>query len=296
MQRPITTIVFSSAVVLCACSSKEAAKPDSAAIAQAGAGGANANASFDPTTRVASVIAKDFAFVAPDSITAGWTTFRMKNNGTLLHHVAIARIDSGKTMADVEAALKNPGPPPAWLVGVGGPNASDPGAESNATLNLQPGQYVMLCFVDIPEHVPHFAKGMVHPFIVTAANGSTGTEPTADATITVADYSFAVDGKLSAGKHTIRVLDKGPQEHEVVIMRLAPGKTMKDFGAWAVKMEGPPPGSALGGVVGVSTAAGPNYFDVELTPGDYALLCFIPDAKDGKPHIEHGMVKEFKVE
>ena len=296
MQRSIATLVFSSAVALCACSSKEAAKPDSAAATQAGAGTANANASFDPTTRVATVIAKEFAFVGPDSITAGWTTFRMKNEGTVLHHVAIARIDSGKTMTDVEAALKNPGPPPAWLVGVGGPNAPDPGAESNATLNLQPGQYVMLCFVDIPGNVPHFAKGMVHPLVVTAASGSTGTEPTADATITLADYSFAVDGKLTAGKHTIKVLDNGPQEHEVEIVRLAPGKTMKDFGAWAVKKEGPPPASALGGVVGISKAAGANYFDVDLTPGNYALLCFIPDAKDGKAHIEHGMVKEFRVE
>ena len=105
-----------------------------------------------------------------------------------------------------------------------------------------------------------------------------------------------MDGKLTAGKHTIKVLDNGPQEHEVEIVRLAPGKTMKDFGAWAVKKEGPPPASALGGVVGISKAAGANYFDVDLTPGNYALLCFIPDAKDGKAHIEHGMVKEFRVE
>ena len=296
MQRPIATIVFSSAVVLCACTSKEAARPDSARVAQAGAAGASTAASFDPATHVASVIAKDFAFVAPDSITAGWTTFRMKNEGTLPHHVGIARVDSGKTIADIEAALKNANSSPPWFLVVGGPNASEPGAESNATLNLEPGQYVMLCFVDIPAHVPHFTKGMIHPFVVTAANGSTGTEPTADATIALADYSFTVDGKLTAGKHTIRVVNKGPQEHEVVLVRLAPGKTMKDLAAWAVTMEGEGPGSAIGGVVGFSKRAGPNYFDVDLTSGNYVMLCFLTDDKDGKPHIEHGMVKEFKVE
>jgi len=32
-----------------------------------------------------------------------------------------------------------------------------------------------------------------------------------------------------------------------------------------------------------------------FTAGDYALLCFVPDAKDGKPHLAHGMVKQFSV-
>ena len=32
-----------------------------------------------------------------------------------------------------------------------------------------------------------------------------------------------------------------------------------------------------------------------LTPGDYALICFVPDTKDGKAHLIHGMVKTVKV-
>jgi hypothetical protein len=38
-----------------------------------------------------------------------------------------------------------------------------------------------------------------------------------------------------------------------------------------------------------------NDIPLDLTPGNYALLCFIPDAKDGKPHIMHGMMKDFTV-
>jgi hypothetical protein len=37
-------------------------------------------------------------------------------------------------------------------------------------------------------------------------------------------------------------------------------------------------------------------FSADLTPGDYGMICFIPDAKDGKPHLAHGMMKSFKVE
>jgi hypothetical protein len=37
------------------------------------------------------------------------------------------------------------------------------------------------------------------------------------------------------------------------------------------------------------------YITVNLEPGRYALLCFAPDAKDGKPHIAHGMIREITV-
>lgn len=38
-----------------------------------------------------------------------------------------------------------------------------------------------------------------------------------------------------------------------------------------------------------------NWISVDLQPGPYALICFIPDRGDGKPHFMHGMTKEFEV-
>ena len=37
------------------------------------------------------------------------------------------------------------------------------------------------------------------------------------------------------------------------------------------------------------------FITADFQPGRYALLCFIPDAKDGKPHFVHGMAKEITV-
>ena len=37
------------------------------------------------------------------------------------------------------------------------------------------------------------------------------------------------------------------------------------------------------------------YLPVDLEPGEYGLFCFLPDAKDGKPHVAHGMVKQITV-
>jgi hypothetical protein len=296
MHRVTASLIVASAAVVSACSAKEA-KTDSATPAQAGAPTATpaSKASFDPATHVAVLHAKDFSFDSPDSVTAGWTTFHLVNDGPGLHHAALARLDSGKTVADLQAALKPNAPPPPWVTFVGGPNAPDPSGESDATFNLPAGNYAVICFVDIPEHVPHFAKGMIRPLKVVASSAPAAPEPTADATVALTDYAFTTSGKLSPGKHTIKIVNNGKQDHEIEIVRLNPGKTSKDLLAWMGKPEGPPPGNALGGVAGMvkgSTA----YVTVDMPAGDYGFICFLSDVKDQQPHFAHGMMKDFKVQ
>jgi hypothetical protein len=281
------------AVALCACSGSDAAKTDSAKVAQAGAAVPASRGSFDPAAHVLTVYAKDFSYEMPDSITAGWTTIHLVNDGTQLHHVQLVRLDSGKTSADLAAAFKNPGPPPAWAVFVGGANAPDPKSESNATMKLDAGNYVVLCLVDLGDHVPHFAKGMIHPLTITAST-TPGTEPVSDASIALSDYTFTLAHPLTAGKHIVKVTNAGPQAHEVELVRFADGKSMKDLGAWMQKMDGPPPATAIGGIPAIVPGSA-GYVSLDLAPGNYALICFVPDTKDGKAHLEHGMVKEFKV-
>jgi hypothetical protein len=271
-----------------ACASKEQAKTDSAAPAQAGA-------SADPA--VVTFHAKDFAFDGPDQIPAGMTTFKLVNDGPNFHHLVIVRLDSGKTVADFGEAMKKQGPLPAWAPIIGGPNGPDPTKESNATLDLQPGNYVLLCFVDIPDHVPHAAKGMVKPLTVTAATGASAAAPAADLNVTLNEYAFQTSAPITAGAHTIKVTNAGAQDHEVELVKLAPGKKVDDLMKWmsSPKPEGPPPGSGIGGAI-VGRGAGPVTFKADFTPGDYAFLCFIPDIKDGKPHLMKGMVQTFTIQ
>jgi uncharacterized cupredoxin-like copper-binding protein len=295
--RPTVYIASLSAAAFLSGCSKEALKADTTAVAQTGTATAPPTrvASYDPTTRTITVIAKDFTFEAPDSVPAGWTTFRMLNESGNIHHVQLVRLDSGKTLADMQAAMKGGPPGPKWMVEVGGPNAPNPNGESNATIELEPGNYVMLCFVDIPDKTPHFMKGMVRPLTVTAATGPSAA-PVADLVVAMSDYAFTVkSGALSSGKHVVQVVNDGPQGHELELLKLAPGKTAKDFIAWTAKPEGPPPADAIGGVVGLAKG-GSGFFNVELSSGTYALVCFIPDAKNGKAHYEHGMIKEFSVQ
>ncbi len=238
---------------------------------------------------VVTVHAKDFAYQAPDSVPAGYVAFTLVNDGPGIHHGTIIRLDSGKTATDLVTALAHPGPMPAWAVALGGPNAPAPGASSNGTVLLTPGNYVMLCFVDVPGGVPHFMKGMFHPFVVTPSTVATAA-PAADDSITLVDYTFQFAKPLSTGHHTFAITNGGTQPHELEMVKLAPGKTANDLLAWLNKPEGPPPGDPLGGAA-FEAPGNTTYYSADLTAGNYLLICFVPDAKDGKPHFMHGMMQ-----
>ncbi len=252
-------------------------------------------AGFDPSTGVVTVIAKDFSFDAPDSIPAGPITFRLINQGTEPHHLQLAKLPEGKTIADLQADM-TAGKPTNWLIDAGGPNAAIPGDSTIAVAPLDAGQYVLMCVIPSPDGTPHVAKGMIKSLQVTAASVPAAAEPIADITITLKDYAFELSTPFTSGKHTIKVVNAGPQSHEVVVLQFTPGKTMNDFMAWEQGgMKEPPPGKFLGGVTGIAKG-GHGYFFEELAPGDYALICFLPDIGDGKPHLTHGMTQSFTIQ
>ena len=250
---------------------------------------------------VVTVHASEFAFTAPKSIAAGQTTFRLVNDGKQLHHITIFKLEQGKTLKDLEAAMKSDGPPPAWLVSVGGPNAAVPGATIDATLDLAAGNYVLACLIPSPgDETPHMMKGMVAPLTVSASGGVTqasGTyapTPAPDVHLVVKDYGFAFSKPITAGKHTVHVMNEGPQEHEVIMLKLAPGKHVADFNSWALTgMKGPPPAMPIAGMAGMAKGR-TGIFTDDFTPGTYAITCFVP-APDKKMHSEHGMSMEFEV-
>lgn len=261
---------------------------------------ASADSAAAPTVAppVVNITATEYAFTAPDTIQGGLTTLHLVDEGKELHHVQLIKLDSGKTMADFEKAMKGmkPNSPlPSWAHEAGGVNAPRPGGgEASATLTLDPGTYAMVCLIPDANGVPHVMKGMVRPLTVVPATGPAPTEPKADVTMKLADYSFTLSTPLTAGTHTIRVENDGAQPHEVEIVRLAPGKSAADMAVWVDRQYGPPPGEPLGGVPAIPVGAHADITE-NFTPGNYALLCFVPDVKDGKPHAAHGMVKQISV-
>ncbi|MES3035438.1 MAG: hypothetical protein V4813_15670 [Gemmatimonadota bacterium] len=273
------------------------AKPDAGTVADSAApAAAAAPSSVEPT--IITVVARDYTYDAPDTITAGLVSLRLLNKGPEMHHIQLLRFKDGKTYADFAAGMKDmkpEAPMPPWVELVVGPNApADTTNGQVVTQELVPGSYALLCVIPSPDGMPHFAKGMVQPLTVIPATGPAATVPAADIKVVMSDYAWDVQPVITAGKHTVRLENAAEQAHEMLIVKLAPGKTATDFVNWTMKMQGPPPAMPMGG----STAMGKGgvaYLPIDLAPGEYALICFIPDAKDGKPHVAHGMVKSFTV-
>ena len=244
---------------------------------------------------VVTVHASEFAFTAPKNASAGTITFRMVNDGKQLHHLAIIKLLNGKTAKDFMESMKKPGPPPAWTVAVGGPNAIAPGQTTDATLTLEPGNYILVCFVPSPgDPTPHVMKGMISALTITPSSAP-GVNVPADVNIRLSDYKFGLSKPLTAGRHTIQVTNDAAQDHEVLFVKLAPGATTKGLAEWVeAGMQGQPPAMPLGGASPLAKGRS-SIVSLDLTPGTYGMVCFLPDAKDGKPHSLHGMTAQFEV-
>jgi len=71
---------------------------------------------------------------------------------------------------------------------------------------------------------------VVHP--VDGVVADRASAPEAGLVVRLMDYSFTIDPPLRSGRHTIRVENAGVEPHDLVLMKLAPGKTMEDIVTW----------------------------------------------------------------
>lgn len=262
---------------------------------------------------VVSLTATEYAFEAPDTLSAGWTNFRLANRGREVHYGHIVRLEPGRTVQElVDAyaeAIRTSGPRPKWVTRFGGPGGAAPGDSSSVTQYLEPGSYVWICPVEDNSGTPHFSKGEFKPFVVRAADGVVADRaagPEASMVIRLMDFSFALDSLLPAGQHTIRVENAGVEPHDLVMMKLAPGKTVADIVAGLnpervrradQAREPPAPLESLGTLAGGIAAIAPgmeSFFEANLSPGEYVLVC-MTTAPDGRSHIEHGMIRQISV-
>ena len=119
----------------------------------------------------ASVLIKaiDYGFEAPASVKAGENVvIELSNGGTELHEVNIVKLAEGAAIGDFLAGL-TPGatePPPG--LPVGGLQGILPGASQRGTVNLEAGNYLLICYIPNAQGAPHFTLGMATPLEVTA--------------------------------------------------------------------------------------------------------------------------------
>lgn len=230
------------------------------------------------------VAAADSGLTVPENVPSGVVAFDLSAAPDALP----ARLNEGVTMDQLNEALAQPDPFAALslvsLLG-GGSNTTD----GKLIVDLKAGQHAIVSF---PEDGPP----AVYPF--TAGDPSGAVAPTADITVDLVDFNFAIPSEIETGPKVWQINNKGQQWHEMGIMKLGEGVTVDDVLAMMASeepAEGPPPFEEV--VFWAPNSPGETgYVTWDLPPGEYTVLCFLPDlAGDMTPHLAHGMVAELTV-
>lgn len=107
---------------------------------------------------------QDFAFVGVSTLTPGQHTVTVQNTGPQPHEATLVKLNEGITVAQVVQAFtatESPSGPPPWT-GAGGIAGISAGSTATMELDLEAGEYAMICFIPDPATGrPHAALGMV---------------------------------------------------------------------------------------------------------------------------------------
>lgn len=249
-----------------------------------------------PAPPVLTIIATDFAFTVPGganaTVPAGPVTFRLVNHGKEIHMMGVVLLGDTTASAFIRA-LGN-----KHLIGteVGGVNGVAPGDTATSTVLVEPGNAVVACFITSADGTVHVLKGMVAPFRVLPNTAPEAAEPHTTFDIALHDYTITMPNGLHAGPHLFRVDNRGTVTHDLLLLRLSPGADTTDAMAWLrTPAVGSPRAHPIGGIVGEDHGLH-SYFFADLTPGNYMVLCWMPDVKTGVPHFyAHHMWTTFHV-
>jgi hypothetical protein len=264
---------------------------------------------------VVEVVAEDYGLEAPDEILSGWTTFRLKNEGEETHFLLLTRMPDGLVYDDYVEGLSQPindvwyrmrdqglgkeeafgelgAAIPAWYwtdaETFGGPGMVMPGGISQATIELQPGLYVLECFMKTADGEFHWSEGMIRPMVVLDERSEAGP-PEAGLHLTLTTAGITSEGEARPGTNTVALTFAEQPEvgfgNDVHVVRLEDGVAPESLVAWmdAFNLEGlqdPPPAAFVGGSHERKTG-NTVYFDVDLVPGRYAWFSEGTDANGG---------------
>lgn len=247
----------------------------------------------------AAFVAHDYSFEGPSELMAGWQNVLLRNDGAEVHHLQFARLNDGVSTEQFFQALAEEGEA-ALALGTltGGVGMIPPGTEAEVLVDFtQPGTYVLLCFITNAEGVPHLALGMTDVLQVVgeAASGDAAAEPAADIEVRMRDFAFTMPTSVPTGEHVWKIVNDGPQPHEMALMKLNEGVTLEQFMAsMATGGEGELPAMPIGGAQALSLGLS-SFITYDLAPGDYVAICFVPDPATCQPHVALGMVAPFSV-
>src|SRR5205085_6427489 len=110
------------------------------------------------------------------------------------------------------------------------------------------------------------------------------------------EYSYTLPDSIPAGPVTLTMRNVGKEAHHAQFVKFNTGVTFQQFAAALQQGQGPALAlvSFQGGTGSLDPGTNTETVSLTLTPGDYAVLCFLTGA-DGIPHFAKGMIKPITV-
>jgi hypothetical protein len=227
---------------------------------------------------------------------AGPVTVEFANDAPQPHELQMIRVDGDHSIEEVLEVISSEGEPiPGWIHGAGGVGSVAPGQTSTSTQVLESGRHFLIAQLAAEGEEPP-----VTAELEVSDGQARGKLPEASARIDAFEYGFRPEG-LKPGRQEVEFNNTGGELHHVQAFPLRPGASLdeaKEFFESEEPPEGEEPPLDFEGAAGTPVLDGgtKQVLEMELRPGKYALVCFIPDRSGGKPHLDKGMIDEVEVE
>lgn len=268
-----------------------------------------------PSENIINIVTNNMDFQIQDSIQAGWNTFKYQNKSQETHFFLIDKYPEGKTVEHMEKEvgpvfekgmdLINAGKQqegfdafselPKWfyeVVFVGGSGLLSPNQNSITTLRLEPGNYILECYVKMPNGKFHSSMGMVKPLVVTSELNE-HVPPVESIHINLSsEKGIVVRDSIKSGKQvfSIEFEDQKVYEnfvgHDVNLVKISNNADLNQLEAWmnwadpkGLITPAPEGFTFLGGVNDLP-AGEKGFFEVNLSPGNYVLISEVPAASE----------------
>jgi hypothetical protein len=273
---------------------------------------------------VIEIITEDMEFQMQDTIPSGWNTFRYKNLSPQTHFFLVERYPEGKSLEDAKAevipafsegmkllnegeneqAMTEFGKLPDWYSEVkflGGSGLISSEKIGETTIELEPGYYLMECYVKMSNGEFHSSMGMIRDFVVSTEN-SGNQQPVAGIEIDLSSKEGIVfNDSITVGTHTFSVFYRDQTVHEnfvghdLNLVKLNQNSKVEDLEKWMNwsdpegLIEPAPEGFTFLGGVNDMAEGSTGFFTATLEAGKYALVSEVPNT------IEKKMLKTFNV-
>jgi hypothetical protein len=264
-------------------------------------------------SNVIEILTENMDFQAPDTIPSGWMTWRYTNKSTQPHFILIDDYIDGITVKEFKEELLPPygegisklyegkndeafaafGKIPEWSSGTiwpGGVGLVSPGHTAETTLKLEPGYYIIECYVKMSDGMFHTNMGMFKELIVSEEKSDL-IEPTADVAVDISSENgivFNPPSKAGTYVFSVNYIDQIKHEnfqgHDINLVRIDENADVTNIESWMnwLDLQGlidpVPQGFTFLGGVNDMPAGNKGYFKATLEPGNYALISEVPNA------------------